>query len=160
MPHPTLNLDLNYEIEPAAGEVDEARLVRLVTASLAAEGVEQPAEVGLTLCDDEAIRKLNLQYRQLDEATDVLSFPLLSEADLAGKGKFVTAPDGILHLGDVVVSLPRARAQAEEFGHSLDRELGYLVVHGVLHLLGFDHEHEADQKRMRQLEEDVLAAAG
>ena len=159
MEHPTLNLDLNLEVEPAAGEWDEARAVRLITAALVSQGVTQPAEVGLTITDDTSIQALNLQYRQVDAPTDVLSFPLLSDADLTGRGTFVTAPDGILHLGDVVVSLPRAREQAVEYGHSLQRELGYLIVHGVLHLLGFDHEHEADQRRMREMEEAILAAA-
>ena len=75
-----------------------------------------------------------------------------------GKGDFVTAPDGIIHLGDVVVSLERAREQAADFGHPLKREVGYLVVHGVLHLLGFDHEDAAGKQAMRQLEEAILAA--
>jgi probable rRNA maturation factor len=159
MQHATLNLDLNLEVEPAVGEWDEARVVRLITAALVSQGVTQPAEVGLTITDDASIQALNQQYRQVDAPTDVLSFPLLSDADLKGQGSFVTAPDGILHLGDVVVSLPRAREQAAEYGHSLERELGYLIVHGVLHLLGFEHEHQDDQGRMRSLEEAILAAA-
>jgi probable rRNA maturation factor len=159
MQHATLNLDLNLEVAPAVGEWDEARVVRLITAALVSQGVTQPAEVGLTITDDASIQALNQQYRQVGASTDVLSFPLLSDADLKGQGSFVTAPDGILHLGDVVVSLPRAREQAAEFGHSLERELGYLIVHGVLHLLGFDHEHQDDQRRMREVEEAILAAA-
>jgi probable rRNA maturation factor len=131
----------------------------LINAALDQENLDAPAEVSLTITDDARIQEMNRQYRQVDAPTDVLSFPLLSDDDLAGAGEFVTAPDGVIHLGDVVVSLPRAREQAAEYGHPLKREVGYLVVHGVLHLLGYDHDTDADQRRMRQREEEVLAAA-
>jgi len=158
MTKPGVRLKLNLEVEPARGEVNTTRIRRLLTTALDLENLDAPAEVGLTITDDARIQEMNRQYRQVDAATDVLSFPLLSEADLKGRGDFVTAPDGLVHLGDVVVSLPRAREQAAEFGHSLQRELGYLIVHGLLHLLGYDHETEADQRRMREREEAILAA--
>ncbi len=159
MTRPGLRLQLNLEVTPARGEVPRALLRALISAALDQENLDAPAEVSLTITDDERIQAMNRQYRHVDAPTDVLSFPLLSDDDLAGAGDFVTAPDGLIHLGDVVVSLPRAREQAAEYGHPLKREVGYLVVHGVLHLLGYDHDTEADQRRMRQREEEVLAAA-
>jgi probable rRNA maturation factor len=99
---------------------------------------------------------LNRAHRQIDRATDVLSFPLQP----VESGDFVLPPGAPLHLGDVVVSYPRAVAQADEYGHSVPRELAYLVAHGVLHILGYDHEDAADQRRMRQREEEVLQPRG
>ena len=92
----------------------------------------------------------------LFRSTDVLSFPLHDPNGM----RFVLPPDQPAHLGDVVVSLPRAAEQAHDFGHSLDREIGYLVAHGVLHVLGYDHEEEADRRRMRQKEEEALRPLG
>lgn len=102
------------------------------------------------------MRDLNRTQRGLDEPTDVLSFPLRDPTGL----RFVLPPDQPIHLGDVVVSYPRALQQAHESGHSLQRELSYLVAHGVLHLLGYDHEVESDRKRMREREERALTTIG
>ena len=159
MTRPGLRLQLNLEVTPARGEVNRSLLRDLMRATLDQENLDAPAEVSLTITDDARIQEMNRQYRQVDAPTDVLSFPLLSDDDLSGAGEFVTAPDGVIHLGDVVVSLPRAREQAADYGHPLKREVGYLVVHGLLHLLGYDHETAEDQCRMRQREEEVLAAA-
>ena len=114
-------------------------------------------QIGLHLVGDATMRALNAAHRGLDAPTDVLSFPLdTSQADAA----FVLPPSEPIYLGDVVVSYTRASAQAEDFGHSTDRELGYLVAHGVLHILGYDHEVESDAIRMRQREEEVLQPLG
>ena len=96
-------------------------------------------EVSIALVDNEYIKELNAEYRELDEPTDVLSFPLGEDI-----------------LGDIIVSLERAESQAEEYNHSLDREVGFLVVHGMLHLLGYDHKEEAAKEEMRKREEEVL----
>ncbi|MCX7781092.1 MAG: rRNA maturation RNase YbeY [Negativicutes bacterium] len=118
-------------------------------------GIDPHAEVSLLFVDDEYIRELNRDYRGKDCATDVLSFALNEgeEPDIVG------GPEETL-LGDIVISLETAVKQAEEFGHSLERELAYLTVHGMLHLLGFDHENEQDKSVMREKEELVLQALG
>ncbi|MHB1416476.1 MAG: rRNA maturation RNase YbeY [Chloroflexota bacterium] len=143
---------------PWEEKVDLPSLTAVAEAALRRESVEGMVEVILSLVDDEEIRELNARYRQVDAATDVLSFPLQEAA--AGAGDFVQPPDDVLRLGDVVISLPRAEAQAEEYGHSVARELGYLFVHGLLHLLGYDHELEEGRQRMREREEAALAEAG
>ncbi len=149
-------LQISADIPPSwADEVDLALLSRVAEAALAREGVSGAVELGLTVVDDEEIRELNARYRGVDSATDVLSFPLQNEGD-----GFVGPPDGVLRLGDVVISLPRATEQAEEFGHSLARELGYLFVHGLLHLLGYDHEREDERATVRAKEEAALMACG
>ncbi|HEX2036009.1 MAG TPA: rRNA maturation RNase YbeY [Chloroflexota bacterium] len=112
-------------------------------------------EASLLLTDDLTLRDLNHRYRGLDRPTDVLSFPQLEGAPAA------LPPAGQpLHLGDIAISAPRAREQATAGGRTLARELGYLLVHGVLHLLGFDHQTDEDQAAMRRVEERALTAAG
>lgn len=110
----------------------------------------QDIEVSLVLVDDEAIHKMNRTYRGIDRPTDVLSFPMESEPILPGE------PQAEQLLGDIVISLERAALQAEEYGHSLEREAAYLTVHGLLHLVGHDHETDAQKAQMRALEEEVL----
>lgn len=130
-------------------------------------GRDSGGEVSILLVDDEAIRKLNRTYRGKDAPTDVLSFPMLDpEQGIepgAGEAGFGVdpAPDAMLPgpvmLGDIVISMPTAARQAQEYGHTLERELGFLTIHGVLHLLGCDHEREGDRVRMREMEELVLS---
>ena len=126
---------------------------------LLAERAIVPArsELSVMLVDDAEIHALNRQYRGVDRPTDVLSF-----SQLEGPGLDLTALEPLYHLplGDIVVSIPRMRAQAVEYGHSEERELGFLLVHGLLHLLGFDHEAPDEALAMRATAEDVLAAAG
>lgn len=112
--------------------------------------LEQEAELTLVLTDDAQVHELNLNYRQVDAATDVLSFP-------AGE----TDPDtGNLYLGDIVISVPRAQIQAETEGHSLEAELRLLVVHGVLHLLGYDHADEDEKATMWSAQSQILSTLG
>lgn len=131
-----------------------------VEASLAAEGVTLPCELSVLLTDDEGIRILNRQFRGIDRPTDVLSFP---QNELC-PGAFDPAhternPEtGRILLGDMAISLERTAAQAEEYGHSFARELQYLTVHSVLHLLGYDHVDEGGMKRqMRAREKTIMA---
>ena len=125
-----------------------ALVKRAVTVTLEHEKFPRAAEVSVTITDDEHIAELNAEYRGKDEATDVLSFPLM---DLELNGPEVCA------IGDVVLSLERAVAQAEEYAHSLEREVGFLTVHSVLHLLGYDHEdEEADGGEMRRREKAIV----
>jgi probable rRNA maturation factor len=143
--------------EPFAPEVDLEQLRRVIERVLGAEGLRGEVEVSLLVVDDATIRQLNATHRAVDRVTDVLSFPLQAPEELAaGEPTFVGPPDNVLRLGDVVVSFPRAKEQAADYGHSLARELAYLTVHGVLHLLGYDHEDEADRRVMRAKEEAAL----
>ncbi len=136
-----------------------ALLKKTVKTALAAEGVDVPCEVNILLTDDEGIHAVNLEMRQVDRPTDVLSFPMF---DLT-PGEHPTEEDfdpgaNSVPLGDMCLSLERARAQAEEFGHSYRREVCYLCVHSVLHLLGYDHLDEGPQKKqMRAREEEIMA---
>lgn len=114
------------------------------------------AEVGIVLTDLETTHQLNLDYRQINAPTDVLSFAL-EEGELFVEVGTDKPPD---LLGDVVICLPIAREQATEFGHPFAREVLYLAAHGLLHLLGYDHRSEEEQQRMRELEEKFLAEEG
>lgn len=118
-------------------------------------GIDDTAEVSLILVDDEYIHRVNHQYRGKDAPTDVLSFAL-NEGE---EPEIIDGPQETL-LGDIIISLETASRQAEEYGHSLERELAYLSVHGMLHLLGYDHENEEEKAEMRKEEEHVLSLLG
>lgn len=136
---------------------------RAVQTALQAEGVDEPALVSVLLTDDETIRTLNAQFREIDRATDVLSFPMneLEPGAFCAVDCERDEETSALLLGDMVLSLERAAAQAEEYGHTLEREIAYLTVHSVLHLLGYDHVDEGPQKaQMRAREEAILGALG
>lgn len=141
----------------------EALLERVIPAALAAEKVDVPCLVEVLLTDDEGIHQINLDQRGVDAPTDVLSFPMF---DLR-PGEHPTAADadpgsgGVVMLGDMVIDLDRAKAQGEEFGHGTVREVAYLAVHSVLHLLGYDHLDEGPMKaQMRAREEAILGKLG
>ncbi|CAM4025842.1 rRNA maturation RNase YbeY [Cohnella lubricantis] len=146
-------------------------LERLLQIAGQAEGVEEGV-VTVTLTDDEGIRELNKEYRGLDKPTDVLSFPLRGgeEPNIHYDDDFETLEGGNPEdvggdpfaelLGDIVISVPRMHAQADDYGHSAERELGFLFVHGFLHLLGYDHESEEQEKDMFAKQEAVLSKAG
>jgi probable rRNA maturation factor len=125
---------------------------------VAAERLTGRLVLGIHLLDDEALRAANQSQRGLDAPTDVLSFPLLPA--LQPSGDFVLPPDEPGHLGDELISYPRAGRQAQEYGHSVEREVCYLLAHGILHLLGYDHQEEAERRIMRQHEEAALAPLG
>ena len=117
--------------------------------------IKPHTEVSVVLANDEYIHALNLQYRGKDCPTDVLSFAL-NEGD---EPEVIDGPEEVL-LGDIIISLETATRQAAEYGHSLERELAYLTVHGILHLLGYDHMTEEEKKEMRQEEEHILSFLG
>lgn len=133
----------------------EQIVIAVLNKAAEAYGIEPHTEVSLVLADDEYIRVLNRQYRDKDCSTDVLSFAL-NEGD---EPLMIDGPEEVL-LGDIIISLETATRQAEEYGHSLERELAYLTVHGILHLLGYDHMTEEDKKEMRKEEEYVLSFLG
>ena len=133
------------------------KLIRLSCAAvLDNQGFSDLAEVVVTFVDDAEIKKLNNEFRSIDKSTDVLSFPLGED------GEYDLNPEtGAYSLGDVVISVEHAVAQSEEYGHSFERELSYLTVHSMLHLLGFDHVNGGDEAAlMRKTEEEVMTVLG
>lgn len=137
--------------------VDQDQMTTLVRSVLKAEGIAPPYQVGLVFTDSDTVRQLNRDYRGLDEPTDVLAFYMLP-----GNGDsraFVQPPDGVTRLGEVIISCPRAVEQAEAHDHSTGRELTLLVIHGILHLLDYDHEEPEEGARMRAREKGYLSDA-
>lgn len=129
---------------------------RCCTAVLVNEEFEGDAEVSVTFTDDDRIRQLNREFREIDKSTDVLSFPLGEDGVYD-----INYDTGAKELGDIVISVPHAIAQAEEYGHTLQREIGFLTVHSMLHLLGYDHVNGGmEEVRMREKEETVLTKLG
>lgn len=174
-----MSLTLDWNNEQSAMEIGDtlvSMLEELLKIAAAEEGVED-GEVVLSFVDDETIRELNRQYRNIDKATDVLSFSMLetvsdepsiifgddsleeseetAESEAEDEGESYIEP-----IGDIVISVPRAIEQAEEYGHSVERELGFLFVHGFLHLIGYDHDHEEAEREMFAKQEAVLQKAG
>ena len=129
---------------------------RSCVAVLVCEDFKGSAEVSVTLVDDERIHELNKQFRDVDSATDVLSFPL------GENGQYETNPEtGAQMLGDIVISMEHAVSQAKQYGHDLQREVAFLTVHSMLHLLGYDHVNgNLERLRMREKEEEVLTKLG
>lgn len=129
---------------------------RCCTAVLVQEEFDGAAEVSVTFVDDEEIHKLNRQFRNIDRSTDVLSFPL------GENGVYdINHDTGAKMLGDIVISIPHAIDQADRYGHTLQREIGFLTVHSMLHLLGYDHVNGGmESVRMREKEETVLTKLG
>ena len=136
-------------------------LHRCISAALAAEGVEVPCEINVLVTDDEGIRAINRTTRDIDSATDVLSFPMFSFTPgefPKDVGELIDPQTGLLPLGDMAISLERARDQAKRFGNTLKREVGYLTIHSILHLLCYDHLDEGEMKRQMRTREELIAA--
>lgn len=139
----------------------EHKLIQVLNKTAEVYGLEPQTEVSVVLVDDEYIHQLNLQYRGKDMPTDVLSFAMNDQCADIHEPDINKVPEDIeILLGDIIISLETAARQAEEYGHSLERELAYLTVHGMLHLLGYDHEEEEEKREMRQEEEYVLSLLG
>ncbi|MDO3678199.1 rRNA maturation RNase YbeY [Paenibacillus ehimensis] len=182
-----MSLKLSWNSEQTAYEITPALIEKLeMLLRLAGKQEEvSDGEVALTFVDDEAIQELNKQYRGLDKPTDVLSFAMremgedeieiiygddgFEEVEYAGEKveeESGTAEDDDEEdgyeepLGDIIISVPRAIAQADEYGHSVERELGFLFVHGFLHLIGYDHQDEEEEKVMFGKQEQILQQAG
>ena len=147
---------------PGVDEGLRSFLRRVIRTVLDAEGVDVPCEISVLVTNDTGIRRVNVDMRGVDAPTDVLSFPMfeLSPGDKPAPEDADPAT-GLAPLGDMCISLERAKAQAKEYGHSNRRELAYLAVHSVLHLLGYDHLDEGPEKaRMRGREETIMAELG
>ena len=154
-----MNIEIFYsneqdKLDPPADI--ELLIEKCTRAALAEEEINEDAQVSVTLVDNEAIREINREHRDIDSATDVLSFPLGDD------DSFDTDPEtGAILLGDIVISLERAEEQAKEFGHSFYREVAFLITHSLFHLLGYDHvDSEEDEKLMFGKQEKVLTALG
>lgn len=147
-------MEIYFEDGQALSEEIRKTMERAACRCLETEGVDgQRAELSVTFVDPEEIRVLNRDYRGVDKVTDVLSFPQFEGADEMPQ-------QGELCLGDVVICREKAAGQAEEFGHSFEREIIYLFTHSVLHLLGYDHMTDEDKRQMRQREEEVMEYLG
>lgn len=158
-----LEHDIILETELQEAFPYDALLHSCITAALSAEGVTLPCEINVLITDNEGIHQINLAQRGVDAPTDVLSFPMfrLTAGVPPTEEALLDPATGRLPLGDMAISLERATAQAVEFGHSVQRELGYLTVHSVLHLLGYDHMDEGEQKaQMRRREEAIMNRVG
>ena len=152
-------LNIEYSVRCRKEKVTDelkALVQRAVETTLEYEEIEDDCEVSVTFVANAAIRRMNAEYRGIDRATDVLSFPIAEDGDLE------EAFDGEkLCLGDIVLSLERAREQAEEFGHPFEREVAFLCVHSTLHLLGYDHETgEEDEADMRARQREIMKIMG
>ncbi len=136
-------------------------LHRCVKAALEAEGVTVPCEINILVTDDQGIRVINAATRNIDKETDVLSFPMFQftpgqfPEDIS---EYMDPQTGMLPLGDMAISLERAKDQAKRFGNTLKRELGYLTIHSILHLLGYDHLDEGEQKKQMRIREEIIAS--
>ena len=135
---------------------------KCINATLDAERIAVPCEINVLVTNDEGIQIVNRESRDLDKPTDVLSFPMFQLEPGNPPTDWVDYQDpasGLVPLGDMCISLERAIAQAQEFGHSTRREVGYLTIHSMLHLLGYDHLDEAEMKKQMRGREEVIAAS-
>ena len=131
-------------------------LKSIMTAVLAGENAAEPMEINCLITDDENIRKFNLRYRGIDRPTDVLSFALMEEPTGGAAVDFPLLPGTSCRFGDIIISYPRAAAQAAKLGHSIEDELTLLLVHGTLHLLGYDHQTTVEAKKMAKREKTII----
>jgi len=148
-----------YREKRGLGHFGVARLLkRAASAALKAEGISEKCHISIMLTDDAGIHAINLEQREIDRPTDVLSFPMNELVPGAFSSELCEYDHekGRIVLGDMVLSLERCYAQAEEYGHSFAREISYLCVHSVLHLLGYDHLDEAEQKTQMRSREDAI----
>jgi probable rRNA maturation factor len=143
-------------------QVLENLLVSTVLACLKQEGIGVACEINILLTDDESIREINSQFRNIDAPTDVLSFPMadIIKGKINDIGKDSDPDEGLLVAGDIVISAETAKKQSELYGHSLERELAFLAAHGMYHLLGYGHENEQDEREMTGKQETVLDELG
>jgi probable rRNA maturation factor len=152
-------MDISVLIEAGfEGCLEAGWLQSVAEHVLVAQGTGSGAELSLVIAGQERVQQLNRSYRGKDEPTDVLAFSMLPGKEMSGTESppFVAPPDGVLHLGEVIISYPQALIQAEEHHHSLKREVAILIIHGVLHLLGYEHDKPELERQMRAREAEVL----
>lgn len=151
---------IHIDFQDETNSVDEAfvdLIQRILQFAAEKEGVETDSEVSLSFVDNSEIQEINRNYRQKDYATDVISFAMLEE----GEGEMKILNEDMPNmLGDIVISVDKAKEQAEDYNHSLEREFGFLALHGFLHLLGYDHMNEEEEKAMFNRQEEILHEFG
>jgi probable rRNA maturation factor len=152
---PKIQLSIRIE-KPFVALVSRVWLRQAVKLTLIHTGLSSPVELGLVIANDDTVHELNRSYRNVDSTTDVMAFALSERGTRVEP--FITPPDDVMHLGEVIISYPQAKRQAEEQHHPLERELALLVAHGVLHLLGYDHELPEQGEKMRAMECKILDA--
>ena len=156
-----LKINLTFDCFTLKQPIVSSIITKCIETTLAAEGITAPCEINVLVTNDRGIHAINKASRDIDRPTDVLSFPMFvleagnPPADWEG---YLDPETGMCPLGDMCISLERANAQAKEFGHSSRREVGYLTIHSMLHLLGYDHLDEGEQKRQMRSREEAIAA--
>ena len=149
-------LDLSLLIEPPyRDKLDAALIEKAVSCALETEGAQYAAEVAVAVTGDETVAELNERFRGKEGTTDVLSFTM--SGGEVGEGGFVSPPSGKQDLGEVIISYPQAKRQAEGLGHETKAEIAFLTVHGVFHLLGYDHEIVSEAELMKEMETRALS---
>lgn len=157
---------MNILIDDSDNWLDEhpnmlAIIEEVVKTTFIEEGFSMDAEISLTLTDNETIKTINLDHRNIDAVTDVISFPQIDWVlENTAPSEYVSEVKGDILLGDIIISTQRLTEQATEYGHSLERECGFLVAHSMLHLLGYDHMDEKEEEEMFQKQEEILQIAG
>ena len=157
-----IKINMQFDMFSLKNPVIASNIRKCIEATLAAEKITAPCEINVLVTNDEGIHAINLASRQIDRPTDVLSFPMFQlEAGNPPEDweEYLDIETGLCPLGDMCISVERAAAQAKEFGHSLKREVGYLTIHSMLHLLGYDHLDEGEQKRQMRQREEAIANA-
>ncbi len=155
-------MEINVLIEEGyEGYLEVSWLQYVAEQVLVAQDAGSRLELGLVITDQERVQQLNRSYLEKDEPTDVLAFSMLPEPLATGEPEasspFVQPPDGVLHLGEVIISYPQAVIQAEEHRYSIKREIAILIIHGVLHLLGYEHDKPELEREMRAREAEILS---
>ena len=153
-------MEINVLIdENLEGYLEMSWLRGVAEQTLIAQDAGSGVELGLVITGQERVQQLNRSYRGKDEPTDVLAFAMLSTEQMpdAGFPPFAVPPDGVLHLGEVIISFPQASIQAEEHQHSIKKEITVLIIHGVLHLLGYEHDEPEPRRQMTAREAEILS---
>ncbi len=146
--------EINIDIAaPYRRRLTQKWLCEVIDATLTAQKINNPVELSLLITGDEEVHKLNREYRGIDATTDVISFAL---SENVADTEFITPPDKTSRLGEVIISYPRAASQAKENKQTIKAEMAWLVVHGLLHLLGYDHQDDKSEAAMRKREDKIL----
>ena len=153
------NINITFDIISLKQPFITAVIKECISTALSEEKVKVPCEINVLITNDRGIRAINQAYRQIDKPTDVLSFPMfqLTPGTPPEGNKFLDPETGLCPLGDMAISLERAVAQAKEYGHTVKREVGYLTIHSMLHLLGYDHLDEGPEKALMRQREEIIA---
>lgn len=155
-------INISYQCFDINAPLLASHIRKCIAATLEAEKIQVPCEINVMLTDDVGIHGVNLAMREIDRPTDVLSFPmfqLIPGNPPTDWEEYRDPETELVPLGDMCISLERAKAQAKEFGHSVKREVGYLTIHSILHLLGYDHLDEGEMKRQMRSREETIAAS-